>query len=305
MTGRRKRLPPLTGLMVFEAAARLRSFTQAADELGVTQAAVSRQIHLLESALGFPLFKRLHRRIELTEKGVDLSAAATSAFDLLADTVSEITKGEAVEQLVISTTVSFSQLWLMPKVSSFSRAYPDIKLRIISQDKRANIEDGKADLSIRYGNGSWPDGRAEFLFSDEVFPVCTPDYASQIGSLSDPAELLGFPLITYDADDPSWISWNEWFAAFSIDARKARYGMRCSFYTDSIQAALSGQGIALGWSRLVDDLLKQNRLVRVLPHATPTRNGYFIVLPRTRSPSWPVTAFGEWIRMQAMGDEAA
>ncbi|WP_312794906.1 LysR substrate-binding domain-containing protein [Tianweitania sp.] len=285
--------------MVFEAAARLRSFTQAAEELGVTQAAVSRQIHLLEEALGFPLFKRLHRRIELTEKGRALSTASTGAFNILADSVAEITRRNTSEQLVISTTVSFSQLWLLPRVSSFSRAHPNIKLRIISQDKRVNAQSGEADLSIRYGHGTWPDGKAEFLFNDEVFPVCSPDYASAMGSISDPGDLLRYNLVSSDSDEPGWVGWSEWFSAFSIDVPTANFGMHTSFYMDSIHAALMGEGIALGWSRLVQRLLQEKRLVRITPYAMPTHDGYFIVVPRRRSERSDVSLFVNWIKDQA------
>lgn len=302
MAGLRRKIPPLTALLVFEAAARLHSFTKAALELGVTQAAVSRQIHLLEASLGFPLFKRLHRHIELTEKGAALSATSTNAFNILAETVADITGGGLEEQLVISATVSFSQFWLLPKVSSFSRAHPDIKIRIVSQDKRWNTEDSDVDLSIRYGNGTWADGQAEFLFNDQVFPVCSPEYAAQIGEVTEPADLIPHPLITYDSDDPSWIGWDEWLTAFSTEPPKRRLGMRCSFYTDSIHAALNGQGIALGWQRLVDDLLRQGRLVRILPHVVPTRNAYFIVVPRKRQASGPAAKFGQWLRAHATMD---
>jgi DNA-binding transcriptional LysR family regulator len=296
MAGLRRRLPPLTGMTVFEAAARLGSFTKAANELGVTQAAVSRQIHLLEEAFGFPLFWRLHRRIELTEKGRLLSSATTTAFNLIADTVADISKDESSSELAISATVAFSHFWLLPKISSFSRAYPQIKLRIITQDKAANIEDGEVDLAIRYGNGMWPDGQAEFLFDDEIFPVCSPEYAQEIGEITTLTELIQHPLITHDMDDPTWTGWNEWLAAFSVQGPKRPSGMRCSFYTEAIYAALNGQGIALGWKRLVEDLLNQNRLVRLTAASINTRNGYFVVLPRRQKKKEHAELLVRWLK---------
>jgi DNA-binding transcriptional LysR family regulator len=299
MTGLKRRLPPLTGLTVFEAAARLGSFTRAAADLGVTQAAVSRQIHLLEVALGFPLFRRLHRRIELTEKGLALSSSTTNALNSIAETISSITREDSEKELAISATVSFSQFWLLPKVSGFSRQYPDIKIRIISQDKSPSVGDGDIDLAIRYGNGMWPDGKADFLFDDEIFPVCSPEYAERLGNMSDLEELVRYPLISHDTDDPSWTGWNEWLAAFSVQSPKRSSGMRCSFYTETIHAALNGQGIALGWRRLVDDLLDQKRLVRITPHSMATRNGYFIVVPGRRAKTQPVEKFAEWLKREA------
>ncbi|WP_331372751.1 LysR substrate-binding domain-containing protein [Sinorhizobium chiapasense] len=296
VAGLRKKLPPLTGMTVFEAAARLLSFTRAAAELGVTQAAVSRQIHLLEEAFGFPLFRRLHRRIELTEKGRLLSSATTSAFNLIADTVSDITKDESSGELAISATVAFSQFWLLPKISAFSRAYPQVKLRIITQDKSADVESDDIDLAIRYGNGMWPDGQAEFLFDDEIFPVCSPEYFREIGEISTLAELVQYPLIANDTDDPTWTGWNEWLAAFSVEGPRRSTGLRCSFYTEAIYAALNGQGIALGWKRLVEDLLNQNRLVRLTDASISTRNGYFVVLPRRQKKKEHAELLVRWLK---------
>ncbi|MBD0415210.1 LysR family transcriptional regulator [Tianweitania sp. Rool2] len=297
MAALKTRLPPMTGLTVFEAAARLASFTKAAAELGVTQAAVSRQIHLLEGSLGFPLFHRLHRRIELTEKGLLLSSSTTNALNAIAETISSLTR-DSDEELAISATVSFSQFWLLPKVSGFSRQYPEVRMRIISQDKTPGME-GDVDIAIRYGNGMWPDGKADFLFDDEIFPVCSPEYADRLGEYVDLTDLVRHPLISYDTNDPSWTGWNEWLAAFSVQAPKRSSGMRCSFYAETIHAALNGQGIALGWRRLVQDLLDQNRLVRITSHAMATRNGYFIVVPARRERTEPVKKFAEWLKLEA------
>ncbi|WKL24526.1 LysR family transcriptional regulator (plasmid) [Sinorhizobium meliloti] len=187
----RRKLPPLTALTAFEAAARLGSFTKAADELGVTQAAVSRQMHLLEDQLGFPLFHRLHRKIKLTEKGKTLASAAQDAFDLLAAGVAEISKGEHEAELTIAATVAFSHFWLLPRISEFSSQHPEINLRIITQDNMPNIESGDLDVAIRFGNGMWPDGQAELLFEDEIFPICSPKFAERAGTIASPKRPSG------------------------------------------------------------------------------------------------------------------
>ncbi|TXR49482.1 LysR substrate-binding domain-containing protein [Phyllobacterium endophyticum] len=296
---RRRKLPPLTALTAFEAAARLASFTKAADELGVTQAAVSRQIHLLEQQFGFPLFIRLHRKIELTEKGMTLSAAAGDAFDLIAGSVAEILRDGHKDELTISATVAFSHFWLLPRISEFSRQHPQINLRIVTQDKTPNIESGELDVAIRFGSGMWADGQAELLFEEEVFPVCSPDYAKGAAQIMTPDDLKGHPLIANDVDDPTWIGWTEWLAAFSVTAPRKTLGFRCSFYTEAIYAALNGQGIALGWRLLVEDLLAQNRLVRVSEAAVKTRNAYFVILPkRTRHPK-AADLFLSWLKSKS------
>lgn len=299
MANLRKKLPPLTALTAFEAAARLSSFTRAAMELGVTQAAISRQIHVLEDDFGFPLFRRLHRKIELTEKGRLLSAAAGDAFNLIADTVADLRSEGADDELAISATISFSHFWLLPRIAAFSRAHPEIKLRIITQDTRTSIEASDVDLAIRYGTGTWADGQAEFLFEDEVFPICSMDYLQAASPIRTPQDLVGHPLISSDIDDPTWTGWDEWLAAFSVKTAKKGRGLRCSFYTEAIYAAMNGQGIALGWSRLVSDLIQQSRLVRLTDASIQTRAAYFVVTPARKPKKESSRAFIEWLKATA------
>lgn len=301
MPSLRRKLPPLTALATFEAAARLASFTRAAAELGVTQAAVSRQIHLLEDSLGFALFRRLHRKIALTEQGQALSASASSAFNLLADTVADLTREEAEDELAIAATMAFSHFWLLPRISSFSKAHPNIKLRIVTQDNALNLDSGAVDLAIRFGAGAWADGHAEFLFHDEIFPICSADYAQDLGDFRGPAELTRHPLITYDTTDPTWTGWKEWLAAFGVNPPAKLSGMRCSFYTETIYAALNSHGIALGWRRLVEDLLAQHRLVRVSSETMITPNAYYFILPRRGIRKKGVDLLIDWLKQEAAG----
>ena len=175
--GTRRKLPPLTALTAFESAARLESFTKAANELGVTQAAVSRQIHLLEAYFGCALFVRGHRKVELTDKGRVLALASQDAFDIIASSVSEVTTDAQDVDLTIAATVAFSHFWLLPRISEFSRNHPGINLRILTQDSFPNIESAEIDIAIRFGSGMWADGQASLLFEDEVFPVCSPSFA--------------------------------------------------------------------------------------------------------------------------------
>ncbi|MFT4133660.1 LysR substrate-binding domain-containing protein [Labrys sp. (in: a-proteobacteria)] len=299
MANLRRKLPPLTALTAFEAVARLGGFTRAAAELGVTQAAISRQIHLLEDMFGFPLFRRLHRRVELTEKGRQLSSTATTAFNLIAETISDWSKEEAEDDLAIAATIAFSHFWLLPRISSFSKAHPAIRLRIITQDNAVKVDGQDVDLAIRFGSGFWPDGDAEFLFRDEIFPICSADYAQEIGQIEHLAQLTRHPLITNDTADPTWTNWAEWFAAFSVPMPSKGSGMHCSFYTEAIYAALNGHGIALGWRRLVEDLLAQNRLVRLTNEAIVTQNAYFFIAPRRKARKTAVDLFTDWLRQEA------
>ncbi|WP_438754319.1 LysR substrate-binding domain-containing protein [Pararhizobium sp. O133] len=295
MANLRRKIPPLTALTAFEAAARLSSFTRAALELGVTQAAVSRQIHLLEEDFGFPLFERLHRRVELTEKGKTLAGVTGDAFNMIADTVADLRLEKPDDQLVISATISFAHFWLLPRIGSFSQMHPNVKLRIITQDSRTKIDGGDIDVALRYGNGTWSDGQAQFLFDDEVFPICSAEYAKTNAPIVSPADLLKHPLISSDTDDPTWTGWDEWLAAHSIQGAGKTRGIHCSFYTEAIYAALNGQGVALGWKRLVGDLLDQGRLVRLTEASIKTRAGYFVVVSKRRAGKESVRQFIDWL----------
>lgn len=305
VSGLRRRLPPLTALVTFESAARLRSFTRAAVELGVTQAAVSRQIQLLEGTLGFPVFRRLHRRIELTDKGQTLAQAASTALTLVADAIAEVSESPAQDELVILASVGFSHFWLLPRISRFSREHPGVKLRIVSQDEFVDLSRGEVDLTIRYGNGLWPDGRSILLFRDDVYPICSSDYLQAHGPIDDLDELVRHPLIMHQSFDPVWTGWEAWLSAFGAEMPRRGAQMVCSSFTDSIYAALAGQGISLGWARLIPDLLEQRRLVRVTSHVARTSDGYHVVLPHRGKPKPVAGLFLDWLSAAAREAEAA
>ncbi|MFN3320406.1 MAG: LysR substrate-binding domain-containing protein [Allorhizobium sp.] len=295
MKSLRRQLPPMTALTAFEAAARLASFTKAAEELGVTQAAVSRQIRALEEDFGFPLFNRLHRKVTLTAQGRSLAAAASNAFNLIAETASELRQEINGDDLTISATVAFSHFWLLPRISEFSRRHPETTLRIVSQDAMPALDQGDVDVAIRFGNGNWPTGHAEKLFDDLVFPVCSPEFAQSLGPDLSPSGLIRQPLISNEADDPMWIGWNAWLSNFGVSTTGKLKGMRCSFYTEAIYATLNGQGISLGWNRLVGDLLDQKRLIR-LGEASVTPDGaYYVVVPANRKQSRALQHFLDWL----------
>ncbi|THV24051.1 LysR substrate-binding domain-containing protein [Peteryoungia ipomoeae] len=296
MKSLRRTLPSLTSLTVFEAAARLGSFTRAADELGVTQAAVSRQIHALEGEFGAALFLRHHRKVVLTDKGRILATAASQAFALLADAASELRREEAEDELTISATVAFSQFWLLPRISRFARAHPEIRLRIVSQDVMPALDEDDVDVAIRFGAGDWPHADTELLFRDEVFPVCSPDFLAAPDQVNSPADLLEFPLISNHTEDPLWMGWQDWLAAFAVVTPRKIQGFRCSFYTEAIYAALNGQGIALGWKQLVEDLLAQKRLIRLTDASVTPKGAYYVVVPRKKQKR-SLEVFLGWLRM--------
>ena len=288
----------MTALVVFEAAARQASFTKAASELGITQAAVSRQVQGLEETLGFPLFRRLYRSIELTERGRSLSKSMSEALGVIAHTVQVITEESKPGELVIAASVAFSHFWLLPKISDFRRAYPEVKLKLVAQDSNVNLLREDIDIAIRYGDGRWQDGKAVKLFNDDVFPVCSPDYLDRHGSPDCVADLASHNLIASDSLDPSWTGWEQWLSAFGHSGDPRNVTMSCNFYTDAIYAALRGEGIVLGWNRLVHDLLSRRQLMRVSAESLRTRAAYYVVLKAGQAAKPQVEAFLNWIRSE-------
>lgn len=295
MEGVRRRLPPVTSLVVFEAAARRLSFTRAAAELGVTQAAVSRQIRALERALGFDLFRRLHRHVELTERGRALAEVLSQSFERIAHTIATMRVPSAEDELVIGATIAFTQLWLLPRLAEFRRLHPQARLRLVTQDTPIDLARDMVDVVIRYGDGAWPDGRGLLLCEDDIFPVCSPSYAAGRTLPASAAALAEHALLDFEPAHPGWIGWPEWLAAFAA-AGTARAGMRLSSYIDVIHAALAGHGVALGWNRLVDSLLRQGRLRRLTDLRLHTRGGYFVVVSNTQPLKPNAAAFVAWLR---------
>ena len=303
MEGFRRRLPSMTSLVVLEAVARRLSFTKAAVELNVTQAAVSRRIHGLEQELGFALFRRLHRRVELTERGRILAGVLSQSFNLIDQTIANVRTHSEEDELVIGATLAFTQLWLLPRISDFRQLHPDTKIRLISQDTPIDIERDMVDLAIRYGDGVWPDGRSMLLCEDDIFPVCSPNYAASCRLPETVGELLEHTLLDYESPNPGWVGWKEWLSAFSA-AQTGRPLLRLSYYTEVIHAALAGHGIALGWHCLVEDLLRQGRLCRVSALHMRTRSAYFVVVPNREDLKSNTQAFVNWLGSR-LKDKAA
>lgn len=304
MHGLRLKLPPVNSLVVFEAAARLLSFTLAAAELNVTQAAVSRQIRTLEEHLGQPLFRRGHRSIRLTAAGTRLQVAVSMGLEHIANTAVAIRGERAEDQITVSTSIAFASFWLMPRIARFRAAHPGLELRLIAADPFADIVAENVDVAIRYGEGKWPGLTATRLFSEEIFPVCSPHYRAARPDLRTPADLLDESLLHLDEIDRSWITWPAWLRATGVEPPRPLHGPRFNNYAIVVQAARDGQGIALGWRRLVADLLADGSLVRPIDSRLHTRESYFLVVPTAASPDWRTEAFCRWIFEEA-GAEGA
>jgi LysR family transcriptional regulator, glycine cleavage system transcriptional activator len=294
-------LPPLQSLVVFEAAARHLSFTQAARELGTSQPAVSHQVRRLEAYLGVALFQRLYRRVALTPEGRQLFDAVETGLGTMMDAVSRLRSPKRHARIDVATDFGFAAFWLLPRLPLFRERYPAIDVRIITSQREFELRTDPVDVAIVFGAGKHPHGAATRLFAEEVYPVCSPRHLEGQPAIRAARDLVTRPLLHLEDDGrvsgggDRWFNWRSWLRAAGIDS--APNDPRLSFdnYTLLIQAAIAGQGIALGWASLVDHLIRKGQLVRALDLSFTTRRGYFLLLPMDRTPTPDSLAFHDWV----------
>ncbi|MEE1657670.1 transcriptional regulator GcvA [Microvirga sp. CF3062] len=291
------KLPPMSAVRVFEAAARHQSFTRAAEELGMTQAAVSYQIKILEDRIGAPLFVRLPRQVTLTAKGRQLAPAVTEAFEALRTAFAGI---EATAQTVlsISTLTTFAANWLVPRLGRFQQLHPDIAVQINISGQVVDFGQSDFDLAIRSGNGNWPGLEAHLLFPNLFTPVCSPELIRGI-TLKQPSDILRFPIIS--PNDP-W--WQDWFAAAGVQDFDP--SQRPDNYLGAQQfegtAAMAGQGFALINPYFFPGDLAAGRLVQPFELLATSERGYWLVYPKARRRSPKIEAFRDWMLSEVAGD---
>lgn len=296
------RLPPLRGLVTFEMAARLGSFTKAADTLGLTQPAVSHQIRRLEQHLGRPLFRRDHRGIALTEAGAALFVAVQRGLTGIAEAVREIRGTTAQRVVTIAADVALAGLWLVPRLSEIKALLPTVELRIITSQWTQNINEIGADLGVIFGDGAWFGTRAQLLVPEYAFPVCAPSLLKN-GRRFTLEELQRFPLLHLEMPGPvkgasePWFKWESWFAAAGLPYRPEQPGLSFNNYTLAIQAAIAGQGIALGWRPLVEQIVAAGQLVQCADKSCSSARGYHLLLPGRGMPGPEVERLIDWLKV--------
>ena len=307
MPKRTRDLPSLDLLKGFEAAARNLSFTKAAAELYVTQSAISRQVKTLEDQLGVALFRRRHRELRLTEEGQTLYKTSGEVLRLLRDVAGRLGARPA-GMLTVTTTVSFAALWLVPRLNDFRRAHPGIDMRLAATNEIQNLEREGIDLAIRYCTPKAAGEGAVRLFGEMVFPVCSESVLAG-RKLKMPQDLSGHVLLHYDDPDRRypWLSWDVWFELTQTQGVKPAGMLRFSHYDQLIQAAIEGQGIALGRTRFVDKWVKLGKLIlpfgkRYMRSPADSR-AYFIVLPREAGTRPEVAKFSRWLQQQAQAED--
>ncbi len=299
MESLRFKLPPPNSLVVFEAAARHLNFTRAARELRVTQAAVSRQIQGLEDHLGVALFRRQPRSLQLTPAGQRLQAAVTMGLEHIANTAADLKRARSDGDVTVATSVTFASYWLMSRLAKFRGAHPDIELRVVASAPVSDLANAGIDLAVRYGRGNWADVEAIHLLDNEVFPICAPSYLQGRPTLAHPRDLLNETLLHLIEHDRNWVTWQVWLDAVGAGGEAQKRGLRFDNYLVLIQAALDGQGIALGGGRLADDLLARGSLVRPIDATLKSEQAFYLLIPNEVPLSESATLFKEWILAEA------
>ena len=284
-------MPPLASLRVFEAAARLGNFTRAAEELGMTQAAVSYQIKLLEERSGGALFRRAARHVELTDLGRQLAPAVREAFELIRDAFAGA-RAHADGSLIISSVATFATQWLARHLGTFQIVQPNLAVRVETSGQLADFNRDTVDVAIRSGKGDWPGLTSHLLVPASFTPMLHPDLLQSIGGLREPADLLKLKII--DPSDPWWQLWFE-AAGVSCTDLGSRTQTRLGAQILEANAAAAGQGVAILTPWFYRDEIERGRLVQPFPLTCDDGSGYWLCYQTARRNSPKIKAFRQWI----------
>ena len=293
-----RRLPSLNALKAFEAAARHGSFTKAADELSVTQGAVSHQVKALEAELGLRLFNRERQRLVITEAGRTYLEVVRDSFDRLAVGTHRLLQLQKSGVLTLTTSPNFASKWLVHRLGSFSEAHPEIDLRVSATRQHIDFAREDFDMAIRHGDGQWPGLHVTRLCVEELFPVCSPKFLRGRGALRSPTDLKHHTLL-HVTDRRDWINWLEAAGVSDVNiTRGPVFGERSM----GIDAAVDGQGIALARSALAAWDLLAGRLVRPFTLGLKVSYAYWIVCPKSTADLPKIATFRSWLVDEAAQD---
>jgi DNA-binding transcriptional LysR family regulator len=291
-------LPPLNALRAFEAAARHLSFTRAADELNVTQAAVSHQVKALEARLGVKLFRRLTRSLRLTDEGQALAPDLREAFARMAEAIERMGARGTRGTLNVSTVVTFALNWLVPRLARFQAIHPEIEVRLSTSMKMIDFAREDFDLAIRFGKGNWPGLRSDKLFDDEITPLCGSQLKDR---LKRPEDLRSVTLLQ---ESPNPVDWSTWLDAAGLSGINAKKGPQFDSTRIAVEAAMEGLGVAIGPPGLFKDELARGRLYQ--PFKLTVKNGaaFWVVCPASAAERAKIKAFRAWILAEARAEAA-
>lgn len=296
----RSLLPSINALVVFEAAGRLSSFTGAARELRMTQAAVSYAINRLEEHLGTVLFLREHRRVRLSEAGERFHADVSIGLAHIQRSAQDLRAVVTGGHVTLSCSTAFAAFWMVPRMAKLRADLPDIDLRIQTADRDLDLVGEGIALAVRGGNpADWPQYQAERLAQEEIYPVCGAGYLAGRAMPVQPEELLDHQLIHLEEPHRSAATWRDWFGAVGIDARRVPKGLQINDYVLVLQSVIAGQGVALGWRHLVEGLVAQGVLVRLTAPVLTTGTDFHVIWPREATLSRAALDVRDWLLAQA------
>lgn len=280
-------LPPLNALRAFEAAARHLSFTRAAEELHVTQAAISHQVKALEERLGLPLFRRLPRRLILTEEGQALLPELRDAFGRMAQAIERISARDVGGMLTVSSLTTIVLSWLVPRLPRFQAAQPDIDVRLMTSQRLVDFTREDVDVAIRFGDGKWPGLKSEWMFGELLTPLCGKQLVEDVRT---PEDLRQLPLIRTTEEE-----WPIWFAAAGIQGVETIRGPLFDSTKIAAQAAIDGLGVVMAPPALFLDDLAAGRLFQPFELTVSTGKSYWLVVPEAWAGRPKIKAFRDWI----------
>lgn len=281
------RLPPMSSLKPFEAAARHLSFSKAADELCVTQAAVSKQVNLLEAYLGQKLFNRQGRSVTLTDAGQQFCQAVSMGLSYIADTADQLKSADSGQRVSVAMRLAFATQFMASKLSSLQTQHPDIELNILTTEQNPTSLLDSADMAIVLGHEPQPNIHADFLFSEEVFPVCSAAYLEKHPDFTNPDAIARQQLIHLRDShwrDLSWgpINWQTLARELGCTNAVKEGGYSLDNYSLLVQSAISGVGVAIGWLHLVHEQLALGHLVRPLKESFAIDRKHYLLIPNER-----------------------
>lgn len=295
-----RKLPPLNALRSFEAAARHLSFTKAAEELFVTQAAVSHQVKSLEDFLGVSLFLRRNRALLLTEAGQNYYLDIRNMFEQLTLATSKVMLASEQGSLTVCVPPGFAILWLVPRLSRFHEAHPEIDVRLKAVDEISGSLTDYVDVAIYYGNGTWPGVKSYRLHKEYLIPVCSPLLLQGAKPLKQPADLHEHTLLHEETRN----AWRDWFAMVGEQPPKQKSGPVFSHLALALKAAVHGQGVTLANSVLAKPEIDSGHLVQVFEQTLPTSEAFYMVCRESQADVGKVAKFRDWILAEVLRDEA-
>ncbi|MBW0445825.1 LysR family transcriptional regulator [bacterium M00.F.Ca.ET.228.01.1.1] len=292
---RKFKIPNMSALLAFEAAARHESFTHAAKELFLTESAISRQVATLESNLGVRLFVRSKQRVMLTRAGRLYGTQVRRALENLdRDTLSIIAHGSGGGYLELAVLPTFASQWLIPRMKDFNDSNPDVRINMGIRTDLFSFEESHFEAAIHYGKPTWPGTSSDYLFGEEVVPVCSPSLLAK--TVRKPQELLNYPLL-HSTTRPD--AWSRWFANLGVEDSATMHGVRYELHSMLISAAAAGLGIALVPKFFVDEQLPQLGLMIPFAATAVEESAYYLVYPTELSHGKPLELFRTWLLEQA------